>query len=103
MPIRRMSETDLNGVLFVEFPTDWTLARSRLALERLIRRCGLVEINPANIYTALFAERMRLSEQLPEDVRRRKVSEAWNAREERIKKRVTVPSTNVNLTDEWSF
>ena len=109
LPLRYMDELDLNGVLFIEFPTDWTLARSRLALERLVRRCGFVELSPATIYTALADERRRTFRRLPEDVRRRKIAEAWERRRSSRPppptpppKRGTAPKPKIKIED-WSF
>ncbi len=80
LPLLHMSQLDLNGVLFVEFPSDWPLDRSRLALERLVRRCGLLELSPASIYTALVMERRRNLLRLPKAVLNRKIAEAWARR-----------------------
>lgn len=80
LPLLHMSQLDLNGVLFVEFPSDWPLDRSRLALERLVRRCGYVELDPATIYAALAMERRRNLLRLPKEVLDRKIAEAWERR-----------------------
>ena len=98
LPILDMSETELNGVLFAEFPNDWTLERSRRALERLIRRCGELEITPATILTAFSAERRRNFDRLPPEVRARKLAAALSS----AKKGAPELLPKIK-PEEWSF
>lgn len=107
----RMDEIDLNGVLFVEFPTAWSLEKSRDVLERLIRLAGQTEINPATIYIAFAEERRRAFERLPIVERSRIIADAWEARAMRIPPPRPRPATPphppappkpLNLQD-WSF
>ena len=65
LPLIGMTEQELNGVLFVEFPPKQTLAESRQMLERMIRRNGDAIISPGTIYTAFFALRWRTTENTP--------------------------------------
>ncbi len=115
LPLLHMSELDLNGVLFVEFPTDWTLAQSRAALEGLVRRCGYIELDPATIYAALAMERRRNLLRLPKAVLDRKIAEAWARRKASHPQpppkpkptpppisRETTPKPKINIED-WSF
>lgn len=108
LPLLHMDELDLNGVLFCEFPTEWTLDSSRRALERLIRRCGCVEISHANIYIAFSEERRRNFTRLPKEVRERKQAEAWAARQTKRPARAKPPPAAPKPTpkinpEEWSF
>ena len=100
LPLLHMDELDLNGVLFCEFPTEWTLDSSRRALERLIRRCGCVEISPANIYIAFSEERRRNFTSLPKEVRERKQAATWAARHPPQPPPKPLPEIN---PEEWSF
>ena len=101
LPLLHMTEQELNGVLFCEFPTEWSLDRSRRALERLVRRCGCVEISPANIYMAFSEERRRNFTRLPKEVRERKQAEAWAARPPKPSP-PPKPLPKIN-PEEWSF
>ena len=69
LPLFDMTDLDLRGFLFVQFPNDWTLDRSRATLEMLIRRCGFTQIDPATVYIAMWAERARAAARLPPDGR----------------------------------
>ena len=105
-----MDELDLNGVLFCEFPTEWTLDSSRRALARFIRRCGCVEISPADVCMAFSEERRRNFTRLPKEVRKRKQAEAWAARQTRRPARAKPPpppaapkpTPKIN-PEEWSI
>ena len=108
LPLRRMSELDLNGILFVNFPASWSLSRSRSVLEQLIRRNGDTEISAATVITAFVMESMRNNARLPEQVRRERVAAAWEARRKRLAERgitTTVPRQKplqIKI-EEWSF
>lgn len=93
-----MSETDLNGVLFVDFPTAWSLERSRDVLEHLIRQAGEDYISPFTVYLALAAERLRAFQRLPPVEKAKLIGKAWRDRAKRF------PPKNkpINLQD-WSF
>ena len=65
LPLFGMTEQELNGVLFVEFPPGVTLAESRRMLERMIRRSGDDAISPGTIFTAFFMLRWRTTENTP--------------------------------------
>lgn len=99
LPLLHMTEQELNGVLFCEFPTEWTLDRSRRALERLVRRCGELILSPATIYMAFSEERRRNFTRLPKEVRERKQAAARAARPQKPPPK-TLPKIN---PEEWSF
>ena len=93
LPLFDMTALDLNGVLFVQFPNEWTLEKSRAVLESLVRRCGETELSPASVYIAMYAERARVATRLPADVKKARIEAAWARR--------TAPA-KINPED-WSF
>lgn len=63
MELLRISEIELNGVLFCEFPTSWTIDQARAVLEECVRLCGYAELDAATIYMGVREFRKRFSKQ----------------------------------------
>ena len=108
LPLFDMTALDLNGVLFVQFPNEWTLEKSRAVLESLVRRCGETELSPASVYIAMYAERARAAARLPPDVRKARIEAAWARRTERTpgNTRTRAPARTAPAKinpEEWSF
>lgn len=105
LPLFDITPLELNGVLFVQFPNDWTLDRSRAVLESLIRRCGHTQIDPATIYIAMYAERARAAARLPDDVKRQRIEAAWARRtaQTATPTRTRAPARSAINPDDWSF
>ena len=106
LPLFDMTDLDLRGFLFVQFPNDWTLDRSRATLEMLIRRCGFTQIDPATVYIAMWAERARAAARLPPEVRKARIEAAWARRTARTtdntRTRARTAPAKINPED-WSF
>jgi len=100
LPLFDMTPLELNGFLFVQFPTEWTLERSRDVLETLIRRCGFTQIDHSTVYIAMYAERARIAASLPAEVRRKRIEAAWAKRG--AGRPAPAAPAKVN-PDEWSF
>ncbi len=79
MELKWMTEGDLAGVLFAEFPLAWSLERSRETLEGMVRREGWSELSPGSVFSALSGERQRIVERWPPEVRWRRLSEKERA------------------------
>ena len=108
LPLFDMTELDLNGVLFVQFPNEWTLEKSRAVLESLVRRCGDTELSPASVYIAMWAERARAAARLPADVKKARIDAAWARRTARTpdNTRTRAPARTAPAKinpEEWSF
>ena len=108
LPLFDMTALDLNGVLFVQFPNEWTLEKSRAVLESLVRRCGDTELSPASIYIAMWAERARAAARLPPEVRKARIEAAWARRTARTpgNTRTRAPARTAPAKinpEEWSF
>lgn len=108
LPLFDMTALDLNGVLFVQFPNEWTLEKSRAVLESLVRRCGETELSPASVYIAMWAERARAAARLPPDVRKARIEAAWARRTARTpgNTRTRAPARTAPAKinpEEWSF
>ncbi len=108
LPLFDMTDMDLRGFLFVQFPNDWTLDRSRATLEMLIRRCGFTQIDPATVYIAMWAERARAAARLPPDVKKARIEAAWARRTARTpdNTRTRAPARTAPAKinpEEWSF
>ena len=112
LPLFDMTALDLNGVLFVQFPNEWTLEKSRAVLESLVRRCGDTELSPASVYIAMWAERARAAARLPPDVKKARIEAAWARRTARTGAPPSEPTrtrapartalAKIN-PEEWSF
>lgn len=112
LPLFDMTDLDLRGFLFVQFPNDWTLDRSRATLEMLIRRCGFTQIDPATVYIAMWAERARAAARLPADVKKARIEAAWARRTARTgaqppeptRTRAPARAAQAKINpEEWSF
>lgn len=95
LPLFGITELDLNGVLFVEFPHTMTMDESRDELERMIRRTGELEISHGTIYQAFVMDHMRRMRNLPPEVRAERAREVLARR---IKANPPKPKT-----EDWSF
>lgn len=98
LPLVGISEIDLNGVLFVEFPTSWNMEKSRDVLERLIRLAGFVEISHLTIYIAFAEERRMAFERLPQSEKAKLIKAAWAERARRFP-----PKKKTHNIQDWSF
>jgi len=60
------SEFDVEGFLFINFPTDdWLSGRARQTVEALVRLNGDEYLSPVTMMTALFAARLTLDRGTP--------------------------------------
>ena len=108
LPLFDMTDLDLSGFLFVQFPNEWTLEKSRAVLESLVRRCGDTELSPATVYIAMWAERARAAARLPADVKKARIEAAWARRTARTpgNTRTRAPARTAPAKinpEEWSF
>ena len=80
LPLAGLTDQDLSGLLFVEFPGSQSLDESREMLERMIRRNGDKAITPCTIHCAFFMQRCRVGRNTPGHVIEQRLQKRYPGR-----------------------
>lgn len=107
LPVRRMTEWDFYGILWINFPAEMPWEEARRNLEWLIRRNGDTEITPLTVYSAFAAEERRMFKNLPPIRQKARLARLWRERlarnAEKIAKLKAEKAAEKKPADDWNF
>ena len=93
LPVCDIDPFDLEGVLFIEFPTEvWLNGKARALLDAMVRSAGYDTISPFTIFMAFHHARRQLTDAVPPWRKERMAIEAWEERRVRLLEKFGIKS-----------